>query len=247
MKVLPAYRPDKAMGVEDLELFNRWLDRLAEITGSDIATYAQLLEALAERHSYFHQLGCRLSDHGIEEPYAEEYSEAEIAAIFRKARSGKKLSAAEIFAFKSAMLIELAVMDCDRGWTQQYHFGAIRNVNSAAYRRLGPDTGYDSIGDFTMASSLARFLDRLESRGKLARTVLYNLNPRDNEMIAAMIGNFQDGSVPGKIQFGSGWWYNDQKDGMERQINALSSIGLLSRFVGMLTDSRSFLSYPRHE
>jgi len=247
VKVLPAYRPDKAMAVEDLTLFNQWLDRLGELTSSDISGYDQLLDSLATRHTFFHEMGCRLSDHGIEEPYAEPHSDTEIATIFKKARAGTNLSTEEIIKFKSAMLIELAVMDCDRGWTQQYHFGAIRNVNSAAYKRLGADTGYDSIGDFNMASSLARFLDRLENRGKLAKTIFYNLNPNDNEMIAAMIGNFQDGSVPGKIQFGSGWWYNDQKDGMERQINALSNIGLLSLFVGMLTDSRSFLSYPRHE
>ena len=247
IKVLPAYRPDKAMAVEELHSFNQWLDALGVITGSDIASYRQLLEALEARHQFFHEMGCRLSDHGIEQPYCENATEAEIADIFIKARQNKSLEADEIMKFKSAMLFELAVMDAEKGWTQQFHFGAIRNVNTRAFNKLGPDTGYDSIGDFDMAVSLAGFLDRLEEQEKLAKTVLYNINPRDNEMIAAMIGNFQDSSVPGKMQFGSGWWYNDQKDGMERQINALSNLGLLSRFVGMLTDSRSFLSYPRHE
>ena len=247
IKVLPAYRPDKAMAVEDLHSYNQWLDGLGAITGSDIASYTQLLDALAERHQFFHEMGCRLSDHGLEEPYSETYTETEIAGIFLKARQFKALDSAEIIRFKSALLHELAVMDCDKGWTQQYHFGAIRNVNSRAFSQLGPDTGYDSIGDFCMASAMARFFDLLESKDKLAKTIIYNINPRDNEMIAAMIGNFQGGGIPGKMQFGSGWWFNDQKDGMERQINALSNLGLLPRFIGMLTDSRSFLSYPRHE
>ena len=247
IKVLPAYRPDKAMAVEDLPSFNQWLDALGAITGSDIASYAQLLESLASRHQFFHEMGCRLSDHGLEQPYSDSFTEAEISAIFTKARQHKSLEPEEIGKFKSAMLHELAVMDCEKGWTQQFHFGAIRNVNTRAFNSLGPDTGYDSIGDFNMATSLARFFDRLEEQEKLAKTVLYNINPRDNEMLAAMIGNFQGGGIPGKMQFGSGWWFNDQKDGMERQINALSNMGLLSRFVGMLTDSRSFLSYPRHE
>lgn len=247
IKVLPAYRPDKTMAVEDLHSFNQWLDGLGAITGSDIASYVQLLDALADRHQFFHEMGCRLSDHGLEEPYSEKFTEAEISDIFLKARQYKSLDTGEIIKFKSAMLHELAVMDCEKGWTQQYHFGAIRNVNSRAFNQLGPDTGFDSIGDFNMASALARFFDLLESKDKLAKTIIYNINPRDNEMIAAMIGNFQGGGIPGKMQFGSGWWFNDQKDGMERQINALSNSGLLSRFVGMLTDSRSFLSYPRHE
>ena len=247
IKVLPAYRPDKAMAVEDLHSFNQWLDGLGAITGSDIASYVQLLDALADRHQFFHEMGCRLSDHGLEEPYSEKFTEAEISDIFLKARQYKSLDTGEIIKFKSAVLHELAVMDCEKGWTQQYHFGAIRNVNSRAFNQLGPDTGFDSIGDFNMASAMARFFDLLESKDKLAKTIIYNINPRDNEMIAAMIGNFQGGGIPGKMQFGSGWWFNDQKDGMERQINALSNSGLLSRFVGMLTDSRSFLSYPRHE
>jgi glucuronate isomerase len=247
VKVLPAFRPDRAMAVEDPAAFNLWVDRLSALTDRDITTYALFMDSLMQRHAYFHEMGCRLSDHGLEEPYAEAYTSAEVEAIFGKARSGLELGPAEIRIFKSAMLFEFAVMDHDRGWTQQFHFGALRNTNSRAFRQLGPDTGYDSMGDFAMGSALGRFLDQLESRDKLARTILYVLNPRDNEMIATMIGNFQDGRVPGKMQFGAGWWFNDQKDGMERQINALSNMGLLSRFVGMLTDSRSFLSYPRHE
>lgn len=247
VRVLPAFRPDRAMAVENPEVFNRWVDRLAEICNRDIADYRQFLECLAARHTFFHDMGCRLSDHGLEEPYAEDYTEAEMAAIFAKIRTGKALSGMEIRIFKSAMLVEFAVLDHDKGWVQQFHFGALRNQNTRAYGRLGPDTGYDSIGDFAMGRSLGRLLDRLDSRDKLTKTILYVLNPRDDEMIATMIGNFQDGRTPGKMQFGSGWWFNDQKDGMERQLNALSNMGLLSRFVGMLTDSRSFLSYPRHE
>ncbi|MBE0585717.1 MAG: glucuronate isomerase [Desulfofustis sp.] len=245
--VLPAFRPDRALAVEDPAAFNEWVDRLAALADREIGTYAAFLEALAERHAFFHEMGCRLSDHGLEEPYAEDYDDQTLARIFAALRSKREVSIAEARIFKSALLVELAVMDHQRGWTQQFHFGALRNTNTSAMRTLGPDTGYDSIGDFTMARSLARFLDRLETRGSLAKTILYVLNPRDNELIATMIGNFQDGRCPGKMQFGSGWWFNDQKDGMQRQLNALSNMGLLSRFVGMLTDSRSFLSYPRHE
>jgi glucuronate isomerase len=247
VKVLPAFRPDQAMAIDDPAAFNRWVDRLAELCNCDIADYRRFLDCLTARHGFFHDMGCRLSDHGLEEPYAEDYTEAEVKAIFTKVRIGKAITGSEALVFKSAMLVEFAEMDHDRGWTQQFHLGALRNQNARAFRRLGPDTGYDSIGDFVMGRSLGRLLDRLDSRDKLARTILYVLNPRDNEMIATTIGNFQDGRIPGKIQFGSGWWFNDQKDGMERQLNALSNMGLLSRFVGMLTDSRSFLSYPRHE
>ena len=245
--VLPTWRPDRAMAVDQPVAFNHWVDQLAECTGQDIVTFDRFLESLHIRHAHFHSLGCRLSDHGIEEPYAEEYTAEDAARIFAKIRSGVSLEQREILVFKSAMLHEFAVMDYELGWSQQYHFGTLRNNNTRAFKSLGPDTGYDSIGDFAMARTLNRFLDRLDSRGQLAKTILYILNPRDNEMIATLIGTFQDGSVPGKMQFGSGWWFNDQKDGMERQINALSNMGLLSRFVGMLTDSRSFLSYPRHE
>jgi len=247
IKVLPAFRPDKAMGVENVSAFNSYVERLAEVTDTEISSFAIFLECIDKRHAFFHEMGCRLSDHGLEQPYAEEFTMEQTAASFAGIRAGKALTREEELGFKSAMLVEFGGMDYRRGWTQQFHFGALRNNNSRAFKVLGPDTGYDSIGDFSMGGALATMLDRLESQNRLARTILYVLNPRDNELIATMIGNFQDGSVPGKMQFGSGWWFNDQKDGMERQINALSNMGLLSRFVGMLTDSRSFLSYPRHE
>ena len=247
VRVLPAFRPDKAMAVEIPERFNEWVDRLEAAADMPIGDYRAFLEALRRRHDFFHAAGCRLSDHGLEEPYARNYTEAEIRRIFRSVRRGDNLRESQILRFKSAILEDLAVMDAKKGWTQQFHFGALRNTNSRALESLGPDTGYDTIGDFELARPLATFLDRLEQKGKLAKTILYILNPRDNELIAAMIGNFQDGRTPGKMQFGSGWWFNDQKDGMERQLCALSNLGLLSQFIGMLTDSRSFLSYPRHE
>jgi len=247
VRVLPAFRPDRAMAVDDPTAFNGWVDHLAQLCNCDIGEYRSFLDCLAARHTFFHEHGCRLSDHGLEEPYAEDYSEPEVAAIFAKVRSGKTITAAESRVFKSAMLVEFALLDHSRGWTQQFHFGALRNQNTRAFRTLGPDTGYDSIGDFSMGRPLGRLLDRLEAQDKLTKTILYVLNPGDNEMIATTIGNFQGGGIPGKMQFGSGWWFNDQKDGMERQLTALSNMSLLSRFVGMLTDSRSFLSYPRHE
>lgn len=218
-----------------------------QASGQTISGFADFIGALEHRHDFFAAQGCRLSDHGLSEFYAEDYTEDDIRRIYNKVYGGKHLDEAECARFKSAMLVEFARMDAEKGWTQQFHYGTIRNANSRMMRLLGPDTGFDSIGEFSTALSMARFLDRLDSRGILPQTILYNLNPAANEMVATMIGNFQDGSVPGKIQFGSGWWFNDQKDGMERQMNALSVLGLLSRFVGMLTDSRSFLSYPRHE
>ena len=245
--VLPAWRPDKAMAAENPNAYNQYLDQLATVTGKEISTFTHLMEALEERHQYFHDQGCRLSDHGLETAYAEEYTAAEIETIFTRVRSGKTLSPGELLKFKSCMLYEFGIMDHRKGWTQQYHLGALRNNNTRMFRTLGPDTGFDSIGDFEIARPLSRLLDRLDTHNQLAKTILYNLNPRDNELIGTMTGNFQDGSVPGKIQFGAGWWFLDQKDGMEKQMQALSNLGLLSRFVGMLTDSRSFLSYTRHE
>lgn len=245
--VLPAWRPDKAMMVENLEAFNSYLDKLSEVSGIEISSYNNLIKALRKRHDYFALNGCVLSDHGIENFYAEEYTENEIEGIFQKARKKNGLSQTEILKFKSAMLYEFAILDHEKGWTQQYHLAAMRNNNTRLFQKLGPDTGFDSIGDFPIAIPMSRFLDRLDKDNKLTKTILYNLNPSDNEVIGTMIGNFQDGSIPGKIQFGSSWWFLDQKDGMEKQMNALSTLGLLSRFVGMLTDSRSFLSYPRHE
>lgn len=247
VKVLPTFRPDKAMAVESPEQFNAWVDRLAEASGVDIKDFDSFLEAIRRRHDFFHAAGCRLSDHGPETFYAEEYTESEVQAVFRRIRRGNDLRPEEILKFKSAMLHEFALLDHEKGWTQQFHFGAMRSTNTRMLKMLGPDTGFDSIGDFEVARPLARFLDRLDRDDRLAKTILYNLNPADNDLTATMIGNFQDGSRPGKMQFGSGWWFLDQKDGMEKQLNSLSNQGLLSRFVGMLTDSRSFLSYTRHE
>jgi glucuronate isomerase len=246
-RVLPTFRPDQAMAVENPASYNNYLNLLEQAAGCSISSYRDLLEALQRRHDFFHLNGCRLSDHGLEQPYAKVFTDQEIETIFARVRSGKEVDGAQVVQFKSAILLELARMDARKDWTQQFHFGALRNTNEAALRKLGPDTGYDSIGDFEIARPLARFLNQLAGEGLLAKTILYCLNPSDNELLGTMIGNYQDGSVAGKMQFGSGWWFNDQKDGMERQLNALSNMGLLSRFVGMLTDSRSFLSYPRHE
>lgn len=247
VKVLPTWRPDKAMAVEVPADFRAYMEKLSAVSGVKISKFADVIEALRKRHDFFASVGCRLSDHGIEEFYAEDYTPAEIEAIFNKVYGGAVLTKEEILKFKSAMMIEFAVMDWEKGWTQQFHYGAIRNNNTRMFRQLGPDTGFDSIGEFNTAKALAKFLDKLDLQGKLTKTILYNLNPCANEVIATMLGNFQDGEIAGKIQFGSGWWFLDQKDGMEKQMNALSLLGLLSRFVGMLTDSRSFLSYPRHE
>jgi len=247
IKIRPTFRPDKAMAPEDAAEFNRYVDKVAEIAAVDIGSYQDYLTALKKRHDFFGQMGCRLSDHGLEQVYAEDYTDADLNAIFGQLRAGKAISPRQILQFKSALLYEFATWDHEKGWTQQYHLGALRNNNARMLSTLGPDTGWDSVGDFSQMRALSKFLNRLDSTNQLAKTILYNLNPADNEAFATMIGNFQDGTVPGKIQWGSGWWFLDQKDGMERQINALSNMGLLSRFVGMLTDSRSFLSYPRHE
>lgn len=247
VKVLPTWRPDKAMAVECATDYISYIRKLSDVSGIEITSYQTLLDALRKRHDFFDSVGCKLSDHGIEEFYASDYTEYEISAIFTKVIQASQLSSEEIIKFKSAMLYEGALMDWEKGWTQQFHYGALRNNNTRLYNLLGPDTGFDSIGDFTVARNMSKFLNKLDKENKLAKTILYNLNPRDNDLIATMIGNFQDGSVAGKIQFGSGWWFLDQKTGMEAQMNSLSSLGLLSRFVGMLTDSRSFLSYPRHE
>ena len=247
IKMLPTWRPDKAMAVEVPADFRAYVEKLSEVSDVTINTFDDMIDALRRRHKFFEEMGCRLSDHGIEEFYAEDYTDAEIRRIFDKVYGGKELSQEEILKFKSAMLVEFGEMDWETGWTQQFHYGAIRNNNTLMFKKLGPDTGFDSIGEFTTAKAMAKYLDRLNTSGKLTKTILYNLNPCANEVIATMLGNFQDGSIPGKIQFGSGWWFLDQKDGMEKQMNALSLLGLLSRFVGMLTDSRSFLSYPRHE
>lgn len=247
IKVLPTWRPDKAMAVEVPANFREYVEKLSEVSGISISKFQDLIAALRNRHDFFASAGCKLSDHGIEEFYAEDFTQSEIENIFNKVYGGTVLTNDEIIKFKSAVLFEGAIMDWEKGWTQQFHYGAIRNNNTRLFNKLGPDTGFDSIGDFTVAKAMSKFFNRLDTDNKLAKTIIYNLNPKDNDLVATMIGNFQDGSVAGKIQFGSGWWFLDQKTGMEAQMNSLSNLGLLSRFVGMLTDSRSFLSYPRHE
>ena len=247
IRILPAFRPDKAMNVDNAEAFNQYIAKLEALTNISISSFQQYLNALRQRHDFFASMGCSVSDHGLEHIYADDYTQHEIDSIFNKIRSGKELEPPESNKIRSAFLFEFAIWDWEKGWVQQYHIGALRNNNPRMLQKLGPDTGWDSIGDFSHAKALAKFLGRLDSTNQLAKTILYNLNPADNELIASMIGNYNDGSVAGKMQFGSAWWFLDQKEGMINQINALSNMGLLSRFVGMLTDSRSFLSFPRHE
>jgi glucuronate isomerase len=246
-KVYPTFRPDKALGVNVPAAYNAWLEKLGGEAKMPVKTFDDLLNALKKRHDDFHAAGGRLSDHGMETALSEPCTHAEASAIFDAARAGKAASAEDWAKFGSYLMLEFGRWDAKKGWTKQLHLGALRNNNTRLVKALGPDTGFDSIGDFPQARSLSRYLDALDSTGELPRTVLYNLNPADNYAFATMIGNFQDGSVAGKIQFGSGWWFLDQKEAMEWQMTALANLGLLSRFVGMLTDSRSFLSYTRHE
>jgi glucuronate isomerase len=245
--MFPAFRPDKAMSPENKEAFNQYVDKLGIVIDQDIQSFQQYIDALKSRHDYFAENGCCVSDHGLSHLYAEEYTESEISSIFQKVRSGSDLNMEEINKFKSALLIYFAEWDHEKNWVQQFHVGAFRNTNSGALKKLGPDTGFDSIGDYSQGLGLVKFLGKLAEKDTLGKTILYNLNASDNDLFAAMCGNFNDGSIAGKIQYGSAWWYHDQKDGMTKQINSLSNIGLISRFVGMLTDSRSFLSFPRHE
>lgn len=248
IKVSTAWRPDNAIDVRDASTFNTYVEKLSLLCDKDIVTFYDYIDTLQQRHDFFHQMGCRLSDHGLDTPFpVAPYTDAEIVSIFSTIRKGQNLNATEQEKFNSCMMHHLAVMDFEKGWVQQFHVGAIRNVNLKAVREIGQAKGFDSIHDFSYAQSMGIFFNRLEEEGKLGKTILYNLNPRDNEMIAAMIGNFQDGKVVSRFQYGSGWWFLDQKDGMEKQISALSNLGLLFHFVGMVTDSRSFLSYSRHE
>lgn len=246
IRMIPAWRPDKAMNIEKPG-FAEYMACLSEVSGIEVNTFARMVDALQRRHDFFAANGCKLSDHGVEEFYDEPYTDSQVETIFEKALRGQQLAELEVRQYKHAFLRMCGEMDHEADWTQQYHYGAIRDNNTQMYSQLGPDTGFDSIGEFNTARAMSHFLNELNEKGKLTRTILYTLNPCANEMIATMLGNFQDGITPGKIQFGSGWWFNDQLDGMTRQMNALSVLGLLSRFVGMLTDSRSFLSYPRHE
>ena len=246
-RMLPAFRPDKALTVNQPAGFNKWVEQLAAAANLDINSFSAFISALEKRHEYFHSQGCRLSDHGMNHCFADFCSEKVAAGIYDKARKGSQVSPLEHSQFASFMMVFFGHLDARRGWTKQLHLGALRNNNIRLLTKLGPDTGFDSIGDFPQAEALAAYLNKLDSDNLLPKTIIYNLNPADNYMFATMIGNFQDGTIPGKIQYGSGWWFLDQKEGMEWQINALSNLGLLSRFVGMITDSRSFMSYPRHE
>ncbi len=246
-RVYPTWRPDKALAVEDPAAWNGWVASLERAANTAVSTLDTFLQALESRHAVFHSHGCRASDHGLEAIVAVPHKDTDLRGPFDALRRGKPLEPAEMYRLKSALLHRLALLDHQRGWVQQFHLGAMRNNNTRMQRRLGADTGLDSIGDFEQARPLSRFLDGLDETDQLAKTILYNLNPADNELFATMAGNFQDGSVPGKMQFGSAWWFLDQLDGMEKQMNALSNMGLLSRFVGMITDSRSFLSYSRHD
>ncbi|MFA9370203.1 MAG: glucuronate isomerase [Labilibaculum antarcticum] len=246
-KVVPSWRPDKAMAVDDASEYNSYINKLAAASEMEINSFADLLSALQKRHDFFAEMGCKASDHGLEQFFAVDYTNELVSRIFTRIRNGIELHNDEILIFKSAMLYEFAVLDHSKGWVQQFHIGAIRNNNAGMFEKLGADTGFDSIADKLVAEDMSKFLNRLATEEKLTKTILYNLNPAHNEVYATMIGNFQDGITAGKIQWGAGWWFLDQKDGMEKQINTLSNLGLLSRFVGMLTDSRSFLSYSRHE
>ncbi len=247
-KVYPTWRPDKALAAWDADVWNRWTDKLEQTSGTEIKDYDSFLAALQKRHDFFAQTGCRLSDYGIEKPYALPWTEALVKSIFSKLRNGKvSLTGEELDTFRSALLFELLAMDAEADWTQQLHFGAARNPNTVQFAKQGADRGYDTIGDFVIGPELLRLLDSLDKAGKLTRTVIYTLHPKDNELIASVLASFMDGVTPGKIQFGTAWWFNDHKVGMTQQMEALSSIGMISQCVGMLTDSRSFLSYPRHE
>ncbi|MDR7370078.1 glucuronate isomerase [Flavobacterium aquidurense] len=245
-KVSTAFRPDKAILISN-DGYNAYLDTLGDVSGVAINTYSDLRDALRKRIEFFAANGCKLSDHGLDQIYFEEFTEAEVASIFKKKRENGIITPEEALKFQSAILLFLSETYHELGWVQQFHLGALRNNNARMHRILGPDTGWDSIGDYPQAQKLSSFLNALDSKDKLTKTIIYNLNPADNEVMATMIGNFNDGSVRGKVQFGSGWWFLDQKDGMTKQLNALSNMGLISCFVGMLTDSRSFLSFPRHE
>lgn len=245
--VYPTWRPDKLLGIDDPKTFNQYLTKLEEASDTTILSYRHLLEALRKRHHFFAAQGCCVSDHGLDTFYAEPYTEQEIEVIFLRARMRKTITELETRKYRSSLLYDLAVMDAQVGWVQQYHIGANRNNNARMFKRLGPDRGFDAINDQPIALSMNRFFSRLDQEESLARTIVYNLNPKDNELMVANAYNFNDGTFPGKMQYGAAWWFLDQMKGMEDQLNVLSSLGLLSRFVGMLTDSRSFLSYPRHE
>ncbi len=247
LRVYPTFRPDKALGVHDPAAFKKWTESLAAVSKVDCGNFSGFLAALTQRHDQFHAAGGRLSDHGLVTCPAEDCTEAEAAATYATALSGKTVSQEDALKYASFMMLFFGRLDASKSWTKQLHLGPIRNTNTRLHKALGPDTGFDSLGDAVQGNSLARYLDKLDSTAELPKTIIYNINPADNYLFATMAGNFQDGSVAGKIQFGAAWWFLDQKEGIEWQLNALSSLGLLRRFVGMITDSRSFLSYSRHE
>lgn len=247
LKMLPTFRPDKAMNPDNIESFNAYIKKVEEVSNISVNTYADYLVALKSRHDFFAAAGCVVADHGVEELYADDFTEQEINAIFNQMRMGKQPDETQCRKIKSALLQLFAEWNCEKGWVQQFHIGPIRNNNTRMMKSIGPDTGWDSMGGSLNPKSVARFLDNLDKNNRLTKTILYSSNPADNEMLATMIGNFNDGAVAGKLQLGAAWWFNDQKDGIVRHLNAISNMGLLSRFVGMLTDSRSFLSFPRHE
>ena len=247
LTVLPAFRPDKAVHIEAADTFRAWVRSLEGVAGRPLGDYTAFLDALGERIDYFHSVGARVSDHAMLVPPYREASAAEVAAVYRKVMGGKDADALDAEAFQTAVLLYLGREYARRGWVMQYHISALRNTNTRAFRELGPDTGYDSIADFPIAAPLNRLLGALDNTDELPKTILYSLDASKNDVLATTVGNFQDGSTPGKLQFGSGWWYHDQKDGILKQMTSLANMGLLSRFVGMLTDSRSFLSFPRHD
>jgi glucuronate isomerase len=246
-RIRPAFRPDKALTVHQPTAFNDWVNRLAAASDTDISNFSSFLEALQARHEFFHAQGCRLSDHGLNNCFADFCTDKVAGEIFNRARKGQAAAPEEHGQFAAYMMLFFGKLDAKKGWVKQLHLGALRNGNTRLLKQLGPDTGFDSIGDYPQCAALGAYLDRLDQENALPKTILYNVNPSDNYAFATMIGNFQDGTIPGKIQWGSGWWFLDQKEGMEWQLNALSNLGLLSRFIGMITDSRSFMSYPRHE
>jgi glucuronate isomerase len=247
IKMFPTFRPDKSYSFDDLTFYKEYIRKLSEISCTEINSLKNLFSALEKRLNFFHDLGCHASDHGLETLPFSTSSESEAEKLFEKVLTGKALSEGEKIDLRFHVLLHLCQLYHSKGWVQQFHLGALRNNNSRMMRALGPDTGFDSIGDFSQARSMAKFFNQLDNTNQLAKTIIYNLNPADNDLLATMTGNFNDGSTPGKMQWGSGWWFLDQKDGMEKQMNTLSNMGLLSRFVGMVTDSRSFLSFPRHE
>ncbi len=246
-RMLPTWRPGRVLALADPVAWNGYLDELAAVADVEIASFDDLIAALTVRRDAFHQAGCRLSDHALAAGVFSPASAQEIEASFDRLRSGAALPAAERDQLTTALLLELGRLYDEKGWTMQLHIGALRDTNSSMLAALGSDSGYDSMGDRHYAEPLARFLDALSAAGNLPKTILYNVNPRDTEMLASMLACFEDGSVPGKMQLGPAWWFLDQKDGIERQLEAVSQIGSLRRFVGMVADSRSFLSFARHE